>query len=60
MVEHGPIDMKKVYCRLPPVSALDELADRPSDHQIIQQNRFDEVWKAYCMKGRHQEVETPE
>ena len=55
----GPIDMDKLYRRLPLISALDDVADRPFYREIIRHNRFDEFWKDYSLKGQYSEVETP-
>ena len=55
----GPIDMEKVYWRLPLISALDDIADRPFYREVIQHNCFDEFWSAYSMKGKYPEVQTP-
>ncbi len=53
------IDWPKVYRRLPLVSALDDIADRPFYREIVRHEAFDEFWKSYSMKGRYGEVEVP-
>ena len=55
----GVIDMDELYWRLPLISALDDVADRPFYRQIIQHNCLDEFWQAYSMKSRYDEVESP-
>jgi putative CocE/NonD family hydrolase len=59
LTENAVIDMNAVYRRLPLVSALDDIADRPFYREIIRHNRFDDFWKAYSMKEKYGEVETP-
>jgi putative CocE/NonD family hydrolase len=59
LTEDATIDMEKVYRRLPLISALDDIADRPFYREVIRHNRFDEFWKAYSMKGKYAEVEAP-
>lgn len=53
------IDWDKVYRRLPLVSALDDIADRPFYREVIRHANFDEFWKAYSMKGHYAEIEAP-
>ncbi|MBI4553596.1 MAG: CocE/NonD family hydrolase [Candidatus Latescibacteria bacterium] len=53
------IDLKTVYRRLPLISALDDLADRPFYREMIRHERFDEFWRSYSMKGRYGEVDVP-
>ena len=55
----GVIDMDEMYWRLPLISALDDVAERPFYRQVIQHNCFDEFWQAYSMKSRYDEVESP-
>jgi hypothetical protein len=57
--QSGPIDIEQVYRRLPLITALDDIAERPFYREVIQHNRFDEFWKSYSMKGRYAECETP-
>jgi uncharacterized protein len=59
ITQGGPIDMQQVLRRLPLITALDDIAERPFYRQIIQHDCFDEFWKAYSMKGRYAECETP-
>jgi putative CocE/NonD family hydrolase len=59
LTEDATIDMARVYRRLPLISALDDYCDRPFYREIIRHNRFDEFWKAYSMKDRYDQVETP-
>ncbi|MCZ6634823.1 MAG: CocE/NonD family hydrolase, partial [bacterium] len=53
------IDWDTVYRRLPLISALDDIADRPFYHDVIRHNAFDDFWSSYSMKGKYTEVETP-
>ena len=53
------IDWDEVYRRLPLVSALDDLGERPFYREIVRHSRFDEFWTSYSMKERYPEVETP-
>jgi hypothetical protein len=53
------VDWSDVNRRLPLVSALDDLADRPFYREIIRHPNFDDFWQSYSMKGRYAEVETP-
>jgi len=59
ITQDGPIDMEQVLRRLPLFTALDDIVDRPFYREIIQHDCFDEFWKAYSMKGRYAECETP-
>jgi len=53
------MDWPKVYRRLPLISALDDIADRPFYREVILHSSFDEFWKSYSMKGKYGEVEVP-
>jgi hypothetical protein len=53
------IDWEQVYRRLPLVSALDDIGDRPFYREVVEHTRFDEFWTSYSMKERYPEVETP-
>ena len=53
------IDWDRVYRRLPLVSALDDLGERPFYREIVRHSRFDEFWSSYSMKERYPDVETP-
>ena len=55
----GVVDMREVYRRLPLISALDDIADRPFYREVIRHHRFDDFWKEYSMKGKYSDVETP-
>ena len=55
----GVIDMERLYRRLPLISALDDLAERPFYREIIQHECFDEFWQAYSLKGKYSQVESP-
>jgi putative CocE/NonD family hydrolase len=58
-VAREQIDMEKVYRRLPLISALDSIAERPFYRDMIRHTRFDAFWKSYSMKGRYAEVDVP-
>jgi len=51
--------MEQVYRRLPLITALDGIADRPFYRGVVEHDCFDEFWKAYSMKGKYSECETP-
>jgi len=53
------INWSKVYRRLPLISALDDIADRPFYREVIRHSKFDEFWKSYSMKGKYAEVSVP-
>ena len=53
------IDWDTVYRRLPLLTALDDIADRPFYRDIIRHPCRDEFWNSYSMKGRYPQVETP-
>ena len=53
------IDWNAVHRRLPLITALDDIADRPFYHDIIRHDTFSPFWSSYSMKGRYGEVETP-
>ena len=53
------LDWDQVYRRLPLISALDDIADRPFYREMVRHDQFDEFWKSYSMKGRYPEVEVP-
>lgn len=53
------IDWESVYRRLPLLTALDDLADRPFYRQAVQHSLFDDFWAACSMKERYADVEAP-
>jgi putative CocE/NonD family hydrolase len=53
------IDWDEVYRRLPLLTALDDIADRPFFRDVIRNNEFNEFWSSYSMKGKYEQVETP-
>ena len=53
------IDWDRVYRRLPLLTALDDLGERPFYREIIRHPCFDEFWASHSMKGQYGEVETP-
>ena len=53
------IDWDRIYRRLPLLTALDDLGERPFYREIIRHPCFDEFWASYSMKGQYSEVETP-
>ena len=60
--QHAPrdlIDWEQVYRRLPLISALDDIGDRPFYREMIRHNEFDDFWRSASMKGRYAEVEAP-
>jgi hypothetical protein len=60
--QHVPrelINWPQLYRRLPLISALDDIADRPFYREIVRHATFDEFWQAYSMKGKYHQVEVP-
>jgi len=57
----GPrlVDPEALYRRLPLISALDDIADRPAYRRFLSHPTFDDYWKSYSMKGRYKDVDTP-
>jgi putative CocE/NonD family hydrolase len=53
------INWAEVYRRLPLISALDDIADRPFYREVIRHSAFDDFWKSYSMKGKYPEVSVP-
>lgn len=53
------IKMDEVYRRLPLVSALDDISDRPFYREVIRHTCFDDFWRSCSMKSRYRDVETP-
>ena len=53
------IDWDVVYRRLPQITAIDDIAERPFFRKIISHASFDEFWRSYGLKGKYPEVETP-
>ncbi len=53
------IDWNTVHRRLPLLTALDDIADRPFYHDVIRHEAFDDFWTSYSMKSKYDEVETP-
>ena len=61
-MQRGPrslIDSEAFYRRLPLISALDDLADVPFYRSAIEHETFDDFWKAYSLRSRYGEIETP-
>ena len=53
------LDWDRIYRRLPLISAMDGIADRPFFREVVRHNEFDAFWSSYSMKGRYREVNTP-
>ncbi len=53
------VNYEEVYRRLPLISAMDDIADRPFYREVIRHNTFDAFWSSYSMKGKYGKVETP-
>ena len=53
------INWEEVYRRLPLISALDDIGDRPFYREVVRHSPFDEFWKSCSMKGKYSEVEVP-
>ena len=53
------IDWTEVHRRLPLLTALDDIADRPFYREAIHHETFDDFWSSYSMKDRYEEVDTP-
>ncbi len=60
--QHAPrelIDWERVYRRLPLISALDDIGERPFYRDMIRHNEFDDFWSSYSMKGQYPKVSAP-
>ena len=60
--QHVPrelIDWERVYRRLPLISALDDIGERPFYRDMIRHNEFDDFWSSYSMKGQYPKVSAP-
>lgn len=53
------IDSKELYDRLPLISAIDDIVEIPFYREAIIHSTFDSHWRAYSMKDRYEQVETP-
>lgn len=53
------IDWDAVYRRLPLLTALDDIGDRPFYREVIRHPNFDEFWQSYSMKGKYGAVQAP-
>lgn len=53
------VDIESVWRRLPLISALDDLGDRPTYRRFIEHDTFDEIWKSYSLKYRYQDIKVP-
>ncbi len=53
------LDWDRIYRRLPLISAMEGIADRPFFREMVRHNEFDAFWSSYSMKGRYREVNTP-
>src|SRR5262245_44503062 len=53
------VDFEALFRRLPLVSALDEIVDRPTYREFISHPTLDEFWLVYSLKGRYREIEAP-
>ncbi len=53
------IDLDSVCRRLPLISAIDDIGDRPFYRSMVEHERFDPFWSSYSMKGRYSEVDVP-
>ncbi|MHB0856096.1 MAG: CocE/NonD family hydrolase [Anaerolineae bacterium] len=53
------VDIEAVWRRLPLVSALDDIADRPVYRQCVEHETFDDTWKSYSLKGRYRNMCVP-
>jgi uncharacterized protein len=53
------VDPDALYQRLPLISALDGVADRPVYRLFLSHPTFDDYWKSYSMKYKYKEVDVP-
>jgi len=53
------VDADALYRRLPLISALDDVVDRPAYRLYLSHPTFDDYWKSYSMKGKYKDVDTP-
>ena len=54
-----PLDMGEIHRRLPLISALDDVGDRPFYRDVVSHPTFDGFWKSYSMKERYGDVDVP-
>ena len=59
LADHVSLVDMNVYRRLPLISALDDLGDRPFYREMVRHNTYDEFWSSYSMKHRYAEVGVP-
>jgi predicted acyl esterase len=59
LADHVSLVDLNVYRRLPLISALDDLGDRPFYREMVRHNTYDEFWSSYSMKHRYAEVGVP-
>lgn len=48
-----------VYRRLPLLTALDDIGDRPFYREVIRHPNFDDFWQSYSMKGKYGPIKAP-
>jgi len=53
------IDIESVWKRLPLISLMDDIVDRPMYRTFIEHHTFDDCWKEYGLKGKYQSVTAP-
>lgn len=53
------LDWERIYRRLPLISAMDGIAERPFFREVVRHGEFDEFWSSTSMKGRYREVNAP-
>jgi putative CocE/NonD family hydrolase len=59
LADHVHLMDMSVYRRLPLISALDDLGDRPFYRELVRHNAFDDFWQSYSLKGKYAEVAVP-
>jgi putative CocE/NonD family hydrolase len=53
------LNWDELWRRLPLVSALDDITDLAFYRKVIQHCTFDEFWKAFSLREKYEEVDTP-
>ena len=59
IVTDGTIDMHQLYRRLPLLTALDDVAERPFYKDIIQHPNLDDFWMKYSLRDKYDQVDAP-
>ena len=53
------VDIETVWKRLPLLTLMDDIVDRPFYRKVIEHYTFDDFWKSYSLKGKYKDVKAP-